>query len=162
MANTTITNLFSAAQNITITLASLATAAASGRESTMLTSNNYVDGILHFKFAIGTGGNATSDGIQIYLARGSDATGQNLTDPVTGTDAAITWNTPSNITLVGIVNVQNTATHYDFHIASLAQSFGGNLPPYWSVVVQNAGGSTFTGTEGAFTKEWLPMTVAAG
>ena len=168
MANATITNLWSAAQGITLTLASLATSSNVGRESSMITSSGYVDGALHLKFGIGVGGNPTADGIQIYLYRGTSTDGADLTDPATGTDAGITFNyaaspgTTTNMTYVGRVNVVATATHYDFHMLSIAQAFGGNMPISWGVVVNNAGGSTFTGTEGAFTKEWLPMTVSAG
>lgn len=168
MANTTVTNLWGTAQAITMTLASLATDNNAGRESSMITSSGYTDGMLHLKFGIGTGGNATTNGIQLYAYKGSSIDGADLTDPATGTDAAITFNyaaspgTATNMTYIGRVNVVATATHYDFHIISLAQVFGGNMPPAWGIVVNNAGGSTFTGTEAAFTKEWLPLTVQAG
>lgn len=165
MANATISNLWGSAQAITMTLASLATSANAGRESSMLTSSGYTDGALHLKFAIATGSNPTTDGIQIYLYQGTSIDGADLTTPCTGTDAAITFQStgsPTNLKFIGICSISSTATHYDWHYMSLAQAFGGNLPPAWGVVVANVGGANFTGTEAGFTKEWLPLTVSAG
>jgi hypothetical protein len=162
MANQTLTNLWGTAQNITLSLASLATAGNAGRQSDIVSSTNYFDGLLHIKFTNSTGGVATTEGIKVYLTKGNTSNGLDLTDNATGTDSAITFSTPSNFIYVGMVNVIATVSNYNFHITSLAQVFGGNLPPYWSVVVQNQGGGNFTGTEAQFTKEWIPLIPTVG
>lgn len=132
---------------ITITVASLATAGV--RESTAIdnSSNLYVDALIraHFKLQAGTPG---SDKLINIYAYGSED-GTNYGDNATGSDAAVTMRSPSNLKLVYTLYTPDSGgLTYKCHPFGIAWAFGGILPAKWGLVVENRTNITLDATGG--------------
>lgn len=133
---------------VTITLNGLANAAS--RESTAIvnTTNLYVDAMLQVSVTLAAG--TPVDGIDVYVYESVDGT--LYTDNVTGTDAAITPRSPTNLVLLGRIQ---TATAgglvWSKGFGSLAAAFGGALPRRFGVVIQNNTGVAFAGSGNSVT-----------
>lgn len=145
--SSTVKSLFGATTTIVMTLASLASAAA--RECTFITnaSNLYIDAMLQVKFKLQAGAPTGSKCINIYVYASVDET--NYTDNATGSDAAITLRSPTNlIPVLSIQTPDSGALTYKDIVASVAAAFpGGILPPRWGVVIENQTGVAFSATE---------------
>ena len=139
---------FAADAALTITLASLASSATAGRESTFVenTTNRYLDALVVAKFALTTGTPANDKAIYLF-AYGSIDDGTTYPDTVTGTDAAITMVDPTNLRLIGVINAVAQSTTYTGGPFSVATAFGGVLPERWGIVVRNFTGIALTATE---------------
>lgn len=153
---TKITYATSAA--ITCTLASLAQAAA--REGTAIdnTSNLYLDVLVYvaIKLQAGTPG---SDKQVIIYAYGSED-GTNYTDNATGSDAAITLRSPTNLRVIGVISTPDAgALTYKSNPMSVATAFGGLMPRKWGIAVENRTNITFSATEGDHTKSYTGITL---
>lgn len=145
MAVTKIT--YGTSTAFTITLASLATGSA--RESTAIdnTTNLYLDALVYVKAKLQAGAPATSAYIAVYAYASEDGT--NYTDNATGTNAALTMRTPTNLKLIGLIvtPTANGAT-WKSNPMSVAAAFGGILPRKWGIVVENQSGFAISATEG--------------
>lgn len=140
-------------QGITVTLVSLAQAAA--RESAAIdnTSNKFVDAMVYLAIAVQTGTPASDKRINIWFYGSEDGT--NYGDNATGSDAAVTMRSPTNLMGPFVINVPTSApTTYKAIIPSVAEYFGGVLPPKWGIVVENRTNLTLSATEGDNTKEY--------
>jgi hypothetical protein len=133
-------------QAITLTLTSLASAAA--RQSTVVsnTTDLFLDALVAIKTKTGTP--LSSDKAIYVYAYGSSDGGSTYPDAVTGSDAAYTMISPTNLKLIGIINAPTASTAYEAGPWSVAAAFGGVLPEKWGVVVQNATGATLSVTGG--------------
>jgi hypothetical protein len=137
----------SAAAAITITLNSLANAGA--RESTAVdnTTNLY----LTAKVLVSTKTNASaptgSKCCNVY-AYGSDGT--SYPDAVTGSDADITLQSPTNLVYIGSVSCPSASTIYK-KVFDTAAAFPGGLPAKWGIVVVNATGNALDAASCAAT-----------
>lgn len=139
---------YQAAQNLTLTLASLASSATAGRESTAVdnTTNLFIDAICQIACKLQTGTPANDKAIYVFAYGSVDGT--NYTDNATGTDAAITLRDPSNHRLVCVIPVPDSGgLTYESQPFSIAQAFGGILPPKWGIVVRNYTGVALSATE---------------
>lgn len=138
-------------QGITITLASLANDAA--RESTVVdnSTNVFLDALVTLKVKSGASGTSTTGYVAVYAYGTSDG-GTTYGDTATGSDAAITLTSPTNLRLIGMINVVANATTYKSNPMSVASAFGGALPEKWGIVVVNKSGGTLDGTEGNHAK----------
>ena len=139
--------------DITITLASLATASA--RQSLVVdnTSDKFEDAEVYLALKLQTGSPASDKSIYIY-AYGS-ANGTDYTDNASGSDAAITLRVPTNLRhIASIATPDSGALTYKIVIGSVAAAFGNWLPPKWGIVVQNVTNITFDATEGNHTKKY--------
>jgi len=133
------------AQTITITIASLANAAA--RESTVVdnTSNKFEDALVGIKIKSGGSGTASTGQVYVYAYGTADTGTPTYMDNVTGSDAAITLTVPPNLRLIGILNVVANSTTYK-GLFPVARAFDGILPEKWGIVIQNNCGGTLDAT----------------
>lgn len=129
-------------QAFTITLTSLADAAA--RESTVVdnSSNLFLDALVFFIIKTGAGALATVPFVNIY-AYGTADGGTTYTDGASGSNAGITLISPPNLKIVGIGSTPSSAVSYKIGPFSIAAAFGGVLPEKWGVVVENKTGQAF-------------------
>lgn len=144
-----IKQAFQSTQNFTLTLASLASSATAGRESTAVdnSSNLYLDAICQVSVKLQTGTPGSDKAVYIYAYGSVDGT--NYTDNATGSDAAITLRDPTNARLVCVIPVPDSgAVTYESSPFSIAQAFGGILPPKWGIIVRNYTNVTLSATEG--------------
>lgn len=138
---------YASSANFTITLASLATAGA--RESTAIdnSSNLYIDAMVYVAVKLQAGSPGSDKAVYIYAYGSEDGT--NYGDNVTGSDAAVTMRSPSNLRLIGVINTPDSgALTYKSHPMSVASAFGGILPRKWGIVVVNKTNITLSATEG--------------
>jgi hypothetical protein len=131
---------------ITITLANLSNAAARSSDYVDNSSNVYIDASVRVK--VGTGvTTGTDNAVYVYGYGAEDTT--NFGGWTSGTNAAI-LTTMSNMPLLGIVSTgllpPFTSTDLTIYIGSVASSFGGNLPKYWGVVLDNRSGASLVNT----------------
>jgi hypothetical protein len=125
---------------ITITLNSLADNAA--RESTHI--NNETDLFLDALVKVtvnpnGAPANEKAVYVWVYAGNGDGE----FPDPATGSDAAITLPSPHNFRLIGVINTPANQ-EYISNLFSVAQAFGGIMPPEWGIIVENQSGQAFT------------------
>lgn len=143
----------SSGQTITCTLASLASSATAGRESTAIdnTSDLFLDvlAFLQIKLQAGTPGN--DQAVYAYAYATVDG-GTTYPDAVTGTDAAITLNNPTQLALLGAIYCPSGATTYKGGPWSVAKTFGGVVPAKWGIVVRNYTNVALSATEGDHKK----------
>jgi hypothetical protein len=80
--------------------------------------------------------------------------GSEYPDTVTGADAAITLNNPTQLKLIGIVYVTAINTTYKAGPFSIAAAFGGKMPEKWGIVIFNDCGTAFSATGGDHDVEY--------
>lgn len=139
---------FGTTQDFTLTLASLASSATAGRESTEVdnTTDLYLDALVWVQIALTTGTIGSDKAVYVYAYGSLDGT--LYPDTVTGADAAITLNDPTQLRLIGVINAVAQSTTYKGGPWSVAAAFGGVLPPFWGIVVRNYTNIALTATEG--------------
>jgi hypothetical protein len=143
------------AQAITITLASLAQAAA--RESSVIdnTTNLFLDALVMLRVKTGAGTPANQKAINVYVAGTVDSATPLWPDAVAGAgDAAITMDNPTNLKLLGVVQAFTTAHTFEGGPWSVAACFGGTMPEKWLIVVENQEGIALDATEGNHLKRY--------
>lgn len=149
---TTFQSLYGASnQAITITLASLASAAA--RASTVIDNsvNLYLDALLQLTTKSGASGVSATGYISVY-GYGSADGGTTYGEGITGTDANVTLTNPNNLPFITSFNMVAAATVYSIPALAIARAFGGILPQKWGIVVVNNSGHALDATEGNFAK----------
>ena len=134
---------------ITITCASLGSSATVGRESTAIdnTSNLFDDALLYVSLQVANGTTPTANTFAYIFAYGSED-GTNYTDNATGSDAALTLRSPTNLRLVGQLAWAATANCKVGGVFSIANAFGGLMPRKWGIVLVQSSGQTLHATEG--------------
>ena len=140
---------------ITITLASLASSATASRESTSIvnTTNLYIDAMVYLAIPLQTGTPANDKAIYVYFYESEDGT--NYTDNATGTDAALTLRSPTNLRGPFVISTPDSGSlTYKAVIGSVASFFGGVMPRKWGIVVNNFTGLTLNATEGNLIKTY--------
>lgn len=140
-------------QTITCTLASLASGSA--REATAIDNrtNKWLDALVRLNAKTQNSGSISASDPWIYVyAYGTNDDGTTYPDTVTGTDAAITLNTVSQLQLLGAIWVGAINTVYKGGPWSVASAFGGVLPALWGIVVRNNCGTALSATEGDHLK----------
>lgn len=143
-------------QAITVTLASLANAAARASTAVDNTSNLFLDALVTVKVKSGAASVSANGFVNIY-AYGSVDGGSSYPEAITGTDAALTLVSPTNLRLIGTINVVANATSYESEPMSVANAFGGVLPDHWGIVVENQSGAALDSTEGNHLKIYQGM-----
>jgi hypothetical protein len=137
---------FGSSTTITITLASLGAAA---RESANVDngSNLFLDVMVVVQAKLQTGTPSGDKAIYVYAYGSEDGT--NYGDNATGSDAAITLRSPTNLRPLGVIACPDAGgLTYKSHPMSLAAAFGGVIPRKWGIVVHNASGVTLSATGG--------------
>lgn len=140
-------------QTLTITLASLANAASRASTAVDNSSTLYQDALVSLSIKTGASGTAATGSVVVY-AYGTVDGGTNYTEGATGSDAALTLVSPTNLRMVGLISTPANATTYKAGPFSIAQAFGGVLPERWGIVVQNSTGAALDSTEGSHLKVW--------
>ncbi len=158
-----IKTAFGSPSTFTVTLASLASSATAGRESTVIdnTSDLFLDALVMIKVKTGAGSAANDQAVYVYCYGTVDG-GTTYPDTVTGSDAAITMNNPTQLSLLGAIWTPAASTTYKSQVFSVAKALGGFLPAKWGIVVRNYEGNALDSTEGNHAKLWqgLYSTVA--
>jgi len=140
----------------TITLASLASSASAGRQSTAVDlatyglSNPIIDAVIEGYIKLAVGAPANDKAVYAYIAGSMDGT--NFGADVGATDAAYTLKSPSNlIPLRTIQTPDSGALTYRMQPNAIAQFFGGVFPAKIVLVVLNYSGVALDATGSAFS-----------
>ncbi len=151
MASTVEAKYGTQGQTITCTLASLTNNSARASTAVDNTTDLFFDALVFV--AIKSGGSSTSSSgyVNVY-AYGTVNNGTNYTENASGTDGSITLVSPTNLILIGVVNVVANSTTYYAGPFSVAAAFGGRLPQKWGIVIENKTGGTLDSTEGNHLK----------
>lgn len=146
---------YATSTGITCTLASLANSSA--RESTVVDNgtNLYLDALVTVAVTLGATAPSGDKQVVVYLYASEDGT--NYTDNATGSDAAITLRSPTNLVKAMVLHTPTASLAYK-GVFSVAQFFGGVLPRKWGIVVRNNSGSAFSATEGDHVKSYSGVT----
>jgi hypothetical protein len=142
---------------MTISLNSLANGGATfaGRQSTI--ANNKVDladdSLVSMTFTSG----ATPTGTVSLYAFGS-VDGTNFGGNAGITDAALTPAPVSGMKLLDTI-ASNSTVNFTYRIGpySIAQAFGGSVPPMWGVFVNHTMGAASNSTAGNFQVQYVPI-----
>jgi hypothetical protein len=156
--SSTFQPLYATSAGITISLASLGDGAA--RECTAIdnTSNKYTDAHVYLAIKLATGTPGNNQVINVYAYGSEDGT--NYGDNVTGSDAALTMRSPTNLRIIGCIQTPASgALTWKSHPMSVARAFGGVLPRKWGIVVENLTGLAFDSTEGNHTKTFTGINI---
>jgi hypothetical protein len=137
--------------DIAVTLASLASSATAGREGPAVSnaSDNFADAHIYVKIKTQNSGTIGNDSAVYVYAYGSSDEGTPVyPDTVTGADAAITLNSPTQLKLIGKIFVAAINTTYKSDALPVAWAFGGALPKRWGIVLRNYCGTALSSTGG--------------
>lgn len=143
------------AQAITVTLASLASAAS--RESLLIdnTTNVFLDALVLAKVKTNASAPTGDKAVHIYCWGTVDYTATaTYPDAVTAADAAITPNSPTQLKYLGTVWCSAASTTYIGGPFSIAERFGGTLPAKWGLVFTNATGNALDTVAGSFEVQY--------
>jgi hypothetical protein len=160
MATTTDNIKFATSTAITCTLASLASSATVGRQSTVIdnSSNLYIDALVTIGIKTSASAMGSDKAVYIYVAGSEDGTNYDCDDAAIGaTDASYTINNPSNLRLGAVINTLTSSKTY-FRTFSVAALFGGVMPRKWALVVVNTSNQALDSTEGNHTKSYSGIT----
>lgn len=139
---TTIKSSYATAATIAITLGNLANGAAREGPAVNNATTLYLDAILYLAIALVAGVPSSLQKIRVYLYASHDGT--NYTDNATGSDAAITLRTPTNLILLGEIACPTSGgLTWKGVFPSVAAACGGILPKKWGIVVENRTGLEF-------------------
>lgn len=139
----TVNIAYSAEATITIALENLASSSTfvAGQESNVIdnTSNKYEDAVLFGKVQVGTTPTVnTQIYVYVFAAPGDSATYPDVMD---GTGSAETLTSVGVgrgfLKLAAVLDVDSTTSNrdYPFYVGSVAECFGGILPPRWAMFV---------------------------
>lgn len=125
-----------------------ATAAAGSEDRPTPTTNNMVEAEVRVGVVTPAFTATASTSINIYVVGSLDGT--TWPDGVTAADAAVTLPALSNnLRWLGTLMCHTSGGTFYSEPLSIASQFGGTLPPYWKIVIQNnlpAGVSLTSGT----------------
>lgn len=141
------------AQAISITLNTLGSGNA--RESDFIDNsvNQFRDAFVMLRIKNHASSAPTGDkAVYAYVWGTADTVTPLLPDAVTGTNAAITLDSPTHLKPLGSVIFSAAAQTKRAGPWSVAAAFGGRMPERWGIVVQNATGSSLDTTEANFAK----------
>lgn len=151
----------STATAITCTLTSLAATSARETNTVDNTSNLYDDALVQVRVKIGATTPANDKSVYVYAWGVIDPTSPKYPDVVTGSDAAITPNSPTQLRLIGVINTPTASTSYVSEPMSVAAAFGGVLPQKWGIVIVNSSAVlSATGTDHTVEYQGVYFTVA--
>ena len=133
-------------QSLTITLASLANAAARNSTAVDNTSILYEDVLFFVKVTSNAAGTSATGYVNIY-GYGTVDGGTTYPEGITGADAAVTLSVPPNLVLLAQIAVNANAKTYTAGPFSFCRMYGlPELPARWGVVVVNQSGAALGAT----------------
>lgn len=128
-------------QAVTISLGGLTNGAA--RESTVIdnSATPFYDVLVTVKVKSGAGAVGSDQAVNVFFY--GTVGGTTYPDTVTGADAAITLDSPTQLgPPAGVVRISVAATTFKSNPISVRSAFGGTMPSKWGVVIQNKAGQT--------------------
>lgn len=139
---------FGASTAITITPSTLGSTSAWQSASVDNSTNLYLDALVTLTATLSNGTPGSDKQINVYAAGSEDGTkwpgeGSGNNDGVTGADATITLESPTNLKLIGSISAPTANKTYTSQPLSVAAAFNGILPRKWSIVVENRTGMAF-------------------
>jgi hypothetical protein len=135
-------------QSITCTFTSLTNNNARCALAIDNTSALFLDALVQVKVKSNASGTLSTGVVNVYAYGTSDG-GSDYTDGVSGTDAAATLTSPTNLKLIGAINVVANATTYIGGPFSVAVAFNGVLPDHWGIVIENKSGAALDASVGS-------------
>lgn len=154
----TVKPSYAASADITpAALASLAATAACQTAAQDNSTNLYLDALVQVKLVMGGTGPANDKVAYVYAFASGDE-GTTYGDATTGSAGAITLNSPTQLRLIGVVNMPTASLTYESDPMSVAAAYGGVLPRNWGIVVQNSS-SVLAASGSAITFQGLAVTV---
>jgi hypothetical protein len=165
-------NLIGYATPAQVTCSNASLVSGSARESNVINnqSNEYQDTLVSLTFTIASGTPSSNGGfINLYANGSNDGTLWPIIQTSTGTtyttgqgDASVgALGTPTSLRLIGAfgLTTSTSASERTFRTEpySVASAFGGNLPPEFSIIVENQAGVAFS-TSTVTTANYLEQT----
>lgn len=135
-------------QPITCTVASLTNTSARASTAIDNTTALFLDAIVQIQIKSAAAATSATGVVNVYAYASTDG-GTTYGEGATGTDAALTLTVPTNLILIGQLNVVANSTTYKSNPMSVAAAFGGVLPAFWGIVVENQTGATLDATGGS-------------
>lgn len=161
----TVALSYSAVQTMTVTnLHSLASSTTGGWQSAQVdnTSDLYEDALVQVVLDFANTAAANDKAAYVYVASGLE-TGV-LSNPASGSEGTITLTNitanAQNLRLLGVVPYTTTDEVAESSVFSVATACGGNLPPFWSVVIMNYSGAALAALGNTVKWRGLKRTVA--
>lgn len=93
----------------------------------------------------------STTGVVLIYAYGSADGGSTFPEGC-GTNTGVTLTVPTNLTLIGILNVVATSTTYESNPMSISTAFNGAIPDHWGICIVNNSGASLDSTEGNHAK----------
>jgi hypothetical protein len=141
---------------ITCTFASLASSATAGQSCASVDNgtNLYDDAMLTIGVKTSASALGNDKACYIYLYGSEDGTTFSSTSEVVGTNAAVTFDNPTNLKGPYVLSCPASSQTYRLVIGSVASAFGGIMPRKWGFVIQNFTGQVLDATEGNHQKTY--------
>lgn len=140
-----IRSKYGSVTTITCTLASLAQAAARETSTVDNSSDNFLDALCMVKVKFANTAVGSDKRVYIYAWGIIDAASPEYPDAVTGSDAGITLDSPTQLVQVGVIEAAQNVTRKSRPF-SVAAAFNGILPVKWGLVILNMSNITLTAT----------------
>lgn len=141
-------------QSLTCTFAGLTNNSQRSSRMVYTGAQGFRDILIWISFKTAAAATSGTGTVNVYGAGSWD--GQHFGDTVVGEDKSVTLTAPPNIGILGngTVNAVANSTQYNSNAMSLAAAFGGTLPPYWAIVVENKTAATLLAAGPTFAR-WL-------
>lgn len=136
-----------------LTIASLTNNSARQSDRLDNSANLYRDALVFLKIKSAAASTAATGYVNVYAYASADD-GTTQSENAGASDAAITLTSPPNVRLIGVINVVANSTTYYSNVMSVAAAFGGTLPKYWGIIIENKTGATLDATGGNHDAEW--------
>lgn len=130
---------FGSAVDLTIVLASLADAANVLSSEVDNTSDLFNDVLVQLQVTTGASGVSSSGVVHVYAI--------GIIDSLEPGSPNVLLNP------IGVINANVNATVFKSNVFSVANAFGGKMPPRWKLVVRNDTGAALDSTEGNHLKK---------
>jgi hypothetical protein len=104
--------------------------------------------LVRVKTKLATGTPANDKAIYVYAYAALEEATPVYPDAVTGSDAAITLDNPSQLQLIGVLTANVSAQVIKSNPMSVAAAFGGSMPERWGIVIRNFSGIALSATAG--------------
>lgn len=151
---------YSDAVSMTVTnLNSLASSATAGWQSAVVDNSTdlALDALVQVVLDFANTAPANDKAVYVYAYSGI---GTNYTEPCTGSEGAVTITNPNNLRLIGVLAYQTADMIIKSQLMSVAQAFGGVLPPKWGLVIINYTGAAIAASGNSVTYQRVTETVA--
>ena len=136
-------------QAITCTITSLTNTSAEASTVVDNTSNLFLDALVQIQTKSAAAATSSTGYVNIYAYGTVDAADSLYPEGITGSDHSVTLTVPTNLKLIGTINIVANSTTYVSEPFSVAAAFGGVLPEKWGIVVENQSGATLDAAVGA-------------